>query len=229
MNQIISYPKKKKKFINDYLNSTSKENINFESFQKLIRKLYTIDAFETSKNINTINVFRKFNKSYSQGDIYISDNNNCNANEILSNVCNLLNNNDNNDKLIKQTKKFNKSLSDTNTPKFYELYNEIDTLDNSIARKCKNKKLFQSFKYKRFFDFIENCNKDYPDNVPILTLKRNKDLKKIKIKPKIINLTTNHYLKKIDNNKCDSLKELWKNLLNDVSNDLEDKKFIIKK
>ena len=109
------------------------------------------------------------------------------------------------------------------------MYNEIDTLDNSIARKCKNKKLFQSFKYKRFFDFIENCNKDYPDNVPILTLKRNKDLKKIKIKPKIINLTTNHYLKKIDNNKCDSLKELWKNLLNDVSNDLEDKKFIIKK
>lgn len=217
---------KKKKFINDYLNSTSKENINFESFKKLIRKLYVIDAFEILPNINTTNIFRKFDRCYSHGDIYISPNSNNinNGNEILTNVCNLINENDN--KLNKHTKKINKSLSYTNTPKFYEIYEDLDRLDNSEATKSKNKKLFQSFKYKRLFNFIEKCNKNYTDNIPILTLKRTKDFKKFHTKTskkQIINLTTNNYLRKIDDNKCKSLNELWKNLLNDVSNDLEDK------
>tara|TARA_Y100000385_G_scaffold163306_1_gene169249 strand:+ start:14443 stop:15246 length:804 start_codon:yes stop_codon:yes gene_type:complete len=218
---------KKKKFINDYLNSTSKENINFKSFKKLIRKLYVIDAFEIIPNINTTNVFRKFDRCYSQCDIYISPNSNNinNGNEILTNVCNRLNENDN--KLNKHTSRINKSLSYTNTPKFYEIYEDLYRLNNSEATKSKNKKLFQSFKYKRLFDFIENCNKKYIDNIPILTLKRNKDFKK-KIdtknpKKEIINLTTNNYLRQIDNNKCKSLNELWKNLLNDISNDLENK------
>ena len=50
LNKILSGHSKK--FINDYLNSTQREYIDFKSFQNLIRKLYVIDAFKSSKNIN---------------------------------------------------------------------------------------------------------------------------------------------------------------------------------
>ena len=71
LNKILS--SQSKKFINDYLNSTSREYIDFKSFQKLIRKLYVIYAFESSKNINIKNLLRKNDRSYSYHDVYIEN------------------------------------------------------------------------------------------------------------------------------------------------------------
>ena len=90
LNKILS--RQSKKFINDYLNSTSREYIDFKSFQKLIRKLYVIDAFEISKNINIKNLIRKNDRSYSYHDVYIESpnkylkNHNNNGYAILKNV-----------------------------------------------------------------------------------------------------------------------------------------------
>lgn len=227
LNKILSGHSKK--FINDYLNSTQREYIDFKSFQKLIRKLYVIDAFKSSKNINIKNLLRKNDKSYSYHDVYIEssnkylENHNHNGYAILKKVSERFKIDEKLEKCKIPFSTCYTPIDQYNTPLFLEKLQELNNLNISESVKAKNKKIYQSYKYKKLFELINDSNKDYSQN--ILNLKRDK---KITVSP--INKITyknekknnnkiqwNNFSKKIDEYNGNSLKNFWKKLIEDIN------------
>lgn len=241
LNKILS--RQSKKFINDYLNSTSREYIDFISFQNLIRKLYVIDAFQNSKNINIKNLLRKNNRSYSYQDVYnssnkYSENHNSNGYEILKNVSERFKIDEKLEKCKIPFSTYNTPVEQYNTRLFLEKLQELSNLNISESVKAKNKKIYQSYKYKRLFELINDSKKDYTPNIlnlkrdkkvivytPSTSIKISKNLEKtLKMKEKKKN---NNFSKKIDEYNGNSLKTFWNNLLEDIN--AEYKNFILKK
>ena len=226
LNKILS--SQSKKFINDYLNSTSREYIDFKSFQKLIRKLYVIDAFESSKNINIKNLLRKNDRSYSYHDVYIENpdkylENRNNGYAILKKVSERFKIDEKLEKCKIPFSTCNTPIDQYNTPLFFEKLQELSNLNISESVKVKNKRIYQSYKYKKLFQLINDSVKDYSTN--ILNLKRDKQItvspiNKITYKNEKKNnnkIQYNNFSKKIDEYNDTSLKNFWKKLIEDIN------------
>ena len=99
----------------------------------------------------------------------------------------------------------------------------MSNLNISESVKVKNKRIYQSYKYKKLFQLINDSVKDYSTN--ILNLKRDKQItvspiNKITYKNEKKNnnkIQYNNFSKKIDEYNDTSLKNFWKKLIEDIN------------